>query len=83
MNRLRGGRYNDERQALSADTHAVALPVEGRIASYDFPIVTFCGQSPDPLGNVGIPASECRATDSDGVGIPTGSGSVDRHTPTR
>ena len=35
MNRLRGGRYNDERQALPADSHAVALPVESRIVSPD------------------------------------------------
>ena len=35
MNRLRGGRYNDERQALPADSHAVALPAEGRMVSYD------------------------------------------------
>ena len=41
------------------------------------------GQSPDPLGNVGIPALECRATDSDGVGLPTGAGSADRHVLTR
>ena len=38
---------------------------------------------PDPLGDFGILASGSRSADSNGVGLPTGVGSVDRHTPNR
>ena len=54
-----------------------------RSAGRVFALAAFCGQSPDPLGDFGMPASGSRSTDSDGVGLPTGSGSVDRHAPTR
>ena len=67
MNQLRGGRYNDECQTLPADSNADALPIESRIASYDFPIATFCGQSFDPLGNVGIPTLPLPSGDTPGI----------------